>query len=232
MLEPFGQDIWIAEGQPINAAMGFHYPTRMTVMRRDDGALLIWSAIALTNELRETVEGLGEVLDIVAPNHLHDTWIGDWLRAFPEARGHGTRQLVEKRPELGLSALPRDAAPEGWEDALDLIVLESNAITAEAVAFHRASLTAVFTDLLQQMPRGWYSGWRAVVARLDLMVGDEPAVPRKFRLAFRDKGAARADVRRVLDWSADNVVMAHGTPVRGGGAAFLRRAFVWLKPYP
>ena len=65
MLEPFAQDIWIAEGQPINAAMGFHYPTRMTVMRRDDGALLIWSAIALTNELRETVEDMFSCLWIV-----------------------------------------------------------------------------------------------------------------------------------------------------------------------
>ena len=32
----------------------------------------------------------------------------------------------------------------------------------------------------------------------------------------------------VLDWPAQRVVMAHGTPVEEDGQAFLRRAFAWL----
>ncbi|MBL8592367.1 MAG: hypothetical protein JNK01_06750, partial [Devosia sp.] len=103
-----------------------------------------------------------------------------------------------------------------------------NRITTEAVAFHRPSGTVIFTDLLQQFPPGWFRGWRALVARLDLMVNNEPSVPRKFRVAFTDKRAARAALRRILAWRADKVLMAHGTPVTGDGHAFLRRAFGWL----
>ena len=98
------------------------------------------------------------------------------------------------------------------------------------VFFHRKSATVIFTDLIQQFPAGWFSGWRAVVAKLDLMLGAEPSVPRKFRTAFTNRRAARASLERILEWPAANVLMAHGTPVVGDGQAFLRRAFKWLMP--
>jgi hypothetical protein len=60
------------------------------------------------------------------------------------------------------------------------------------------------------------------------MTADEPSVPRKFRLAFLDRPAARAAVCRVLEWPARNVLMAHGAPVTSDAQAFLRRAFRWL----
>ncbi len=106
--------------------------------------------------------------------------------------------------------------------------MRGNRITTEVVFFHHPSRTALFTDLIQQFRPGWFKGWRAIVARLDLMVAPEPSVPRKFRLAFTDKQAASAAVERVLSWPADKVVMAHGEPVQADGDAFLRRAFGWL----
>ena len=103
-----------------------------------------------------------------------------------------------------------------------------NLIADEAVFFHRASQTAIFTDLLQQFPTGWHSGWRAVVANLDLMVAPEPSTPRKFRVAFTRRRKAREAMRRVLEWPTERVVMAHGAPVERDGRAFLRRSFRWL----
>ncbi len=84
------------------------------------------------------------------------------------------------------------------------------------------------TYLVQQIPRGCYRGWRAVVARLDLMTAAKPSVPRKFRMATTDKSAARDAIRRVLEWPADHLVMAHGAPIQSGGHEALRDAFGWL----
>ena len=39
-----------------------------------------------------------------------------------------------------------------------------NAITTEVVFFHARSGTVLFTDLVQQLPAHWFSGWRALVA--------------------------------------------------------------------
>jgi len=106
--------------------------------------------------------------------------------------------------------------------------MQGNLITTEVVFFHITSGTVLFTDLIQQLPASSLSGWRALVAKLDLMVGPEPQVPRKFRVAFTNRRAARDAVGRIFAWPAEKVLMAHGTPVEKDARAFLRRAFQWL----
>jgi len=86
----------------------------------------------------------------------------------------------------------------------------------------------LFADLLQQLPPSSFSGWRALVAKLDLMTGPEPSVPRKFRIAFTNRRAARDALDRIFAWPVEKVLMAHGTPVENDAHAFLRRAFRWL----
>ena len=111
---------------------------------------------------------------------------------------------------------------------VDQVVVRGNRITTEVVFFHRASGTVLVTDLVQQIPKGWYHGWRAVVARLDLMTAAVPSVPRKFRFSTTDKATARDCVQRILEWPAGRLVMAHGAPMQAGGKDALRRAFGWL----
>jgi uncharacterized protein DUF4336 len=228
MWEAFGPEIWIVDGPVVTAAAGFHYPTRMTIIRLGGGDLVIWSPVALTAQLRGEVEVLGNVRYLVAPNSLHDSFIADWHRAFPVAQVLAAPGVREKRADLKFGADLGNAPVPGWTGEIEVVLVRGNRITTEAVAFHRPSGTVIFTDLLQQFPPGWFKGWRELVARLDLMLADEPSVPRKFRVAFTDKRAARAALRHILAWRADKVIMAHGTPVTRGGHAFLKRAFAWL----
>ncbi|WP_306258586.1 hypothetical protein [Pararhizobium sp. IMCC21322] len=67
MLKSFGHDIWIADGSMAVAVAGFHYPTRMAVIRLPNDALFVWSPIPLTDELREQVTALGSVEHLTAP---------------------------------------------------------------------------------------------------------------------------------------------------------------------
>lgn len=106
--------------------------------------------------------------------------------------------------------------------------MEGNLITTEVVFFHAQSGTVLLCDLLQQLPTHLFSGWRALIAKLDLMIGPEPQVPRKFRLAFTNRHAARKGLERILAWPAEKVLMAHGTPIENDSSAYLRRAFGWL----
>ena len=66
------------------------------------------------------------------------------------------------------------------------------------------------------------------MAGLDLMIGPEPAVPRKFRVAFTQLRIARAALACTLAGPAEKVLIAHGPPVVRDAPAFLRRAFRWL----
>lgn len=228
MLKPHGQDIWIADGPDVTAFLGFHYPTRMAVIRLAGGGLFVWSPTALSDDLRAGVNALGDVRYLVAPNALHHVFLADWKRAYPAAEIHGAPGLAQARSDISLDGELEDDAASGWASDIDQVVVRGNRITTEVVFFHRASRTVIFTDLLQQFPPGWFKGWRALVAKLDLMTGPEPAVPRKFRAAFSDRRAARTAIDRILAWHAESVMMAHGKPVTKDAQAFLVRAFSWL----
>ncbi|MDZ4373215.1 MAG: hypothetical protein U1C74_17575 [Phenylobacterium sp.] len=241
MLTPFGPGIWIADGDIVRAIAGFHFPTRMAVIRLpadpeggldrpgEPPALMVWSPTKLNPALRAEVAALGQVRHLVAPNDLHHLYLNDWAVAWPEARLYAPPGLRTKRPDLMFHADLGVAADAAWDGQVDQALMPGNTITTEVVFFHKASGTVLFTDLLQHMPRGWYSGWRAVVARLDGMTGPEPAVPHKFRLAFRDRPAARAALARIRAWPVRQILFAHGAPVTEDAPALLRRAFRWLE---
>lgn len=228
VLREFGRDIWIADGSILTASAGFHYPTRMAVVRLSNGGLFIWSPTQLSDDLRAEVETLGDVRYLIPPNSLHHVFLGDWQRAYPDAKVYAPPGLRQKRKDIRFDGDLDDAPIEDWVNDIDLVVMRGNLITTEVVFFHLESGTVLFTDLIQRFPREWFKGWRAIVARLDLMVAAEPSVPRKFRVAFTDRGAARASIQRVLAWPAKKVLMAHADPITEGGQEFIRRAFRWL----
>jgi Domain of unknown function (DUF4336) len=229
MLHSYGPGLWLADGPTVTAAAGFHFPTRMAVIRLASGGLLLWAPVAPTDALRAEVERLGPVRHIVAPNKLHNLFLAPWKAACPDAMLHAAPGLRDRRPDLTFDADLSGSPHPDWAGEVDQIVLR-NRIADEVVFFHRESGTVLFTDLLQGLPQGWFSGWRALVARLDAMTGDEPAVPRKFRLAVSDRSALRKGLHVILGWPARQVVMAHGTPVTTEAPAFLARAFAWARP--
>ncbi|MBS0126249.1 DUF4336 domain-containing protein [Thetidibacter halocola] len=226
MLEPFGSGLWLAEGGTISVA-GFGYPTRMAVMRLDSGALLLWSPVS-RDGLIETVRALGPVAHILAPNRLHHLALAEWAAAFPNALLHAAPGLRVKRSDLRFGSDLGQAPHPDWAGQIDQVVLRGNAVAEEVVFLHRASGTVLVTDLLQQFPPGFHHGWRAVVARLDRMVGPKPRMPRKFRLAFGSGKAARGAARTLLDWPAERLVVAHGAPVTAGAKTLLQAEFGWL----
>lgn len=224
---PFGQDIWTVAGRTTQVA-GFAYPTRMIVVRLTGGALFIWSPVALSTELRDAVDLLGPVDHVVAPNALHHRFLGEWRLAYSAARFHAPPRLRAKRPDILFDGDLDDVPAPEWSNDLDQVIFRGNRITTEVVFFHRASRTVIFADLFQHFERGWFTGWRALAAKLDLLTAPEPAVPRKFRLAFTDRRAARRSLEIVMRWPAERLLAAHAAPVEQNGRAAVSRAFEWL----
>lgn len=228
MLQNLGEDIWTTPG-PSVAVMGFHYPTRMVVIRFADRSLFLWSPVALTPDLRRQVDALGTVGHIVAPNALHHLSVPDWQSAYPDAITYAAPGLRAKRRDIVFDRDLGEAPDPAWAQVIDQVVVAGNLITTEVVFFHIPSGTAIFTDLIQSFPPSWFSGWREVIARLDLMVAPEATVPRKFRLAFVRRGAARPSVARLTEWPIRQVLMAHGDPVTNDAKGVVVRAFGWLR---
>lgn len=229
MLIPFGKALWLAVGPVVTGAAGFRFPTRMAVIQLQGDKLLLWSPVAPSPKLLAAVQDLGTVSHLVAPNALHHLFLAVWKAAVPGACVHGLPALRARCPDLAIDALLTGVPHPDWTGDLDQVLLP-NRITDEVVFFHRPSGTAIFTDLLQGMQSGWFTGWRGLVARLDRMTGPEPAVPLKFRLGFRDRPALQAGLRRIQAWPVQQVLMAHGTPVTLDAPGLLSRAFAWARP--
>lgn len=227
MLAPFGEALWLADG-PVVESYGFRYPTRMAVIRLEDGGLFVWSPVALTDELRAAVDALGEVRFLVTPTAMHHLALPEWKRAYPRARLFAAPGSRSRAEHIAFDDNLFDSPPAEWADEIDQLLVFGNRIATEVVFFHRKSRTVLIADLLQQFPPGWFKGWRALVAKLDRMTGAEPQTPMKFRMAFADRNAARKSLKRILDWPAEKVVIAHGALVTADGKAFLARAFGWL----
>lgn len=226
-LRPFATNIWLADGAEAVVA-GFRYPTRAAVIRLSDDRLLVWSPVALSPALRAAIDALGAVCWLVPPNSLHHLWLAAWQEAYPAARLYAPPGLRRKRGDITFHADLGEQPDAEWADEIDQVPVRGNLLTTEVVLFHRASGTVLFADLIQQLDAASLTGWRALVARLDLLTGPEPQVPRKFRMSFVDRGSAWRSLERILAWPIDRVVMAHAEPLRHDGRATVERAFRWL----
>lgn len=227
LLANLGPSVWIADG-PVLSFFGFGYSTRMAVIRLADGQLFIWSPVALTAGLKAEVDALGSVRYLVSPNKLHHVYLGDWKAAYPHALLYAPPGLRKKRKDLAFDADLSDAADPAWTSEIDQVRVDGSVALTEVVFFHRQSRTVLFTDLIQNFPRGWFKGWRGLLARIDGILAPHPGAPREWRMSFTDRHAAKAAVARILAWPIERVVIAHGELPEDGSAAFVRNAFRWL----
>lgn len=230
-LERIGEEIWIADG-PTVSFFGFPYPTRMAVVRLAERALWVWSPVGLDDALRRDVEALGSPRFLVAPNKLHHLFLGEWQRAWPEARLYGAPGLARRRPDLRFDAELGDAPPPEWGGAIDQAVVGGSLVMDEVLFFHRPSRTALACDLVQRFPPETLPPLRRWIMRLDGLVGPAGSTPREWRATFLRRRRARAAAERALAWRPERLVVAHGAWAPARGADVLASGLAWLRPRP
>ncbi len=227
MLTEIDRDIWIAEG-PSVSFFGFPYPTRMTLVRLSDGGLWLCSPIELTDALAGEIKALGPVRHLVSPNKIHHLFLGQWAQAWPEAELWASPGLARRRRDLSFDGELGDAAEPAWERDIDQLIFRGSFALEEVVFFHRASRSAIITDLVQKFDPATQLGWRGLLMRLDGLVGPEGSTPRELRLTFWNRRAAREALRKALGWNPQRLIIAHGQWVRENGREALARAFSWI----
>jgi len=231
MLEQLGSELWFADGG-IVSFNGFDYPTRMGVVRLADGGLWLWSPVKPTEALKDEVRALGPVRHIVNPNSLHYLFLGEWSAAFPDAKVWGTAKAVAKCPDLRFSGVLAGDPPADWQGQIDQYYFTNSRFVDELIFFHRASRTAIISDLSQTFSEGflkehwpWWMRWVAHLSKMTEGVGHPPI---DYRISFRHRATARPKIRALIAERPEHVLLAHGEVVRTGGEGFLRRAFSWL----
>ncbi|MFQ5667725.1 MAG: DUF4336 domain-containing protein [Candidatus Binatia bacterium] len=227
MLQEVDRDIWIADG-PSVPFLGIPYPTRMILVRLSDRTLWVCSPIRSDDSLWAAVNELGPVTHLVSPNKLHHLFLGDWARRWPEAKLYASPGLARRRRDLSFAAALADRPEPAWEADIDQVIFRGSFAMEEVVFFHRASRTAIFTDLIQKFDPATLHGWRNLLMKLDGLVGPEGSTPREWRLSFVNRKAARRALHKSLEWNPRRLIVAHGAWARENGREVIQRSLRWL----
>lgn len=204
--------------------LGIEVGRRMTVVTLADGSLAIHSPAELTPAARAWLETLGQPRYVVPASLLHGhLFMEQYAGAYPALELFAAPGLPGRRTDLRFAGVLGASPEAGWAAALDQTLFEGNRALTEVVFLHRSSATLIVGDLVWNnapplpLPARVWGGVRRRVA-------PTPA----FRLAIRDRAAARRSLDRILSWDFDRIVVGHGPIVERGGREALARAYDWL----
>lgn len=224
MIRDVAEGLWVVE-HPFG--MGpIQIGTRTSIVRLEDGGLVLHSPGPLSGALSAQIEALGPVRALIAPNKFHHLFLEENLRAFPEARVYLAPGLAEKRKGLPAGDTLGDEAPELWARELDQVWVQGAPMIEEVVFLHRASGSLILTDLAFHFRHS-----DSLVTRLFLRLTgawERFGPSRVASFAIKDRGAARSAMDRVLAWDFERVIVAHGELLESGGREALRQGYAFL----
>ena len=228
-LEPFAENIWIANG-PTVRAVGIPFPTRMIAVRLGGGSWWVNSPVSVPRELLDDMTAEGPVRFLVAPTKLHVWRLKSWHALFPDAELWAPPQLPRQFERLPFAGILGDVPTASWADEFDQLVFRGNLFVEEVYFLHRESRTVIFGDFIQNHPPAKGRPMLNALFKLAGVASPEGGVPFDIRLSFTNRTLARRSLEKLLAWDFDKLILAHGVCVEEDAKAFVRRAFHWLAP--
>jgi hypothetical protein len=231
MLRSLDRHLWVVD-HPLVMPGGLAVGSRMTVVQLSDGGLFLHSPVPIDEALAAQLAACGPVRFVVAPNKFHHFYVNEVMERYPEAELHVVPGLPEKKKDLPPHRLLGDAPPPdaplspGWQADLDQVLVEGAPALGEVVFFHRASRTALFTDLCFNVREAPNFATR-LFWRLNGALG-RFGPTRMVRFTLRDKAAVRRAMDRILEWDFDRATVTHGEVLERGAHAAVREAWSFL----
>lgn len=233
VLKPVAEGIWIVDSGPFRVAGFIPVPVRMTVVRLNSGAMWLHSPTQWSEDLQRDVERMGPIRHLIAPNPFHWSFIREWKAHCPNARvaaaeGTKSRWLVRVNgpsidSEIGDYPLPY------WSHDFDQLMVYGRLLFREVVFFHRASRTAILTDLVVNLDAQKLATWQRPGVAAMGSLGPAGKAPWYARKAYRmNRTQAAAAVASLIAMNPERVIFSHGRWFVRDGAAQLAASLRWL----
>lgn len=209
-MQPLGDDLWHVPGRPLRMPGGVWLPSAATVIRLPDRSLAVYSPADFDAAALREIDALGEVAHLIVPSRLHHLYAAAAAQRWPRACIHAAASVRDKQPGLRIDRDLGDLDP-ALRGALDVAHLAGAPRIDEHVAFHRASGTLICADFVFHITRPANLRTRAVLAMMGVG-GRRLAQSRVWRLARRDRAAARGSLAQILGWPIARIAPCHGEP--------------------
>ncbi|MCW5808372.1 MAG: DUF4336 domain-containing protein [Deltaproteobacteria bacterium] len=198
--------IWAAE-RPVKFG-GVRLRVRTSVIRLDDGRLLLHSPAPPTDALVKQLAELGEVRWLVVPNCWHHLGTPAAAAAFPGAKVVAPRSAAARNPELRIDVdlhtpALADAVPE-----LALLPLDGVPFLDETLLYHRPTQTLFGADVVIRADEHDHWSWR-LAARITGCYR-RVRVPPDVRKKVVDKDAATRSLQALQALPIERLIVGHG----------------------
>ncbi|HIK32945.1 MAG TPA: DUF4336 domain-containing protein [Oscillatoriales cyanobacterium M59_W2019_021] len=231
MLREIDTNLWVAE-QPLKY-LGLNVGTRMTVIRLENGKIVLISPVEMNEILLAQLNTIGRVSYIIAPNLSHYLFAAKCKSIYPQAEFWAAAGLEVKQPKLKIDRLMGDRQGTMFEE-LDYLLFEgfrTFGLTGasplnEYVFFHRQSQTLILTDTAFHFDESFPSITRFLAQTIGSYNKLRPSWLEK--LATRATEKVKQSVRQVLEWNFQRVIVAHGSLVSTDAKQKFKEGYEWF----
>jgi hypothetical protein len=186
---------------------------RMTIIKLDNGDLIIHDPCVINDHLKHEIDKTGKVKYIIAPGSYHHLFVTDFQQKFPDAETFLCPGLERKRPDIKFEWILGNMPDPRWGDVLDQVVIQGTKYIWEVAFFHRPSKTLILVDLLENIGddfkhptslilRFW---WKVV-----FKMWNHPKAAPEYQMGWGKKDIVKKGLRKIIGWNAERIILAHG----------------------
>jgi hypothetical protein len=216
--------LWSVEHQFSWQAGLVQIPVRMTIIRLDDGKLILHSPVPISAGIREDLAALGPVGFIVVPQ-THGRFVSHAVQAYPSAQLLAAPSTPRRRKSVPFHASLIEEPPAAWAGQVESLLVRGFRLN-EVLLFHRPSRTLLLTDLCFNIQRS-----PSRIARTFFRANGmwQRFGPSRiiWRVGVSDHELFKNSLERAFLWDFERIVPGHGDVIEHGGPAEIRSA--WLK---
>lgn len=202
---------------------GVRMRARTTVVRLDDGSLLLHTPAPPTDALTQELRALGTVRWLVVPNCWHHLGVPAAAAQFPEAQVVGPASALKRNKELRLHVDIHDARFGEQVPELEALPLQGVPFWDETVLYHRPTQTLLGADIVCSAHAKDHWTWR-LGARITGCY-ERVRVPPDARKKIVDKTAAARSIQAMLERPAQRLIIGHGDVIDAGWRDHLAHAW-------
>jgi len=193
---------------------GVRLRARTTVLRLDDGSLLLHSPAPPTDALAEQLRALGLVRWLVVPNCFHHLGTPAAAAHFPEAQVVGPASALDRNKALKLHVDIHASQFGAQVPELEPLPLLGVPFLDETVLYHRPTQTLLGADIVLCAGAKDHWTWRCA-ARITGCY-ERVRVPPDVRKKIPDKAAAARSIHAMLQRPAQRLIVGHADVIDEG----------------
>ncbi|MEO6603330.1 MAG: DUF4336 domain-containing protein [Polyangiaceae bacterium] len=202
---------------------GARLRARTTVVRLDDGSLVLHTPAPPTDAFADELRALGPVRWLVVPNCWHHLGAPAAAARFRDAKLVGPASALRRNRLLRLDLDLHEGNFGKLVPEFDVLPLAGVPFWDETVLYHRPTRTLLGADIVCSAGGNDHFTWR-LGARITGCY-ERVRVPPDARRKLQDKGAAARSLRAMLQLPAERLIIGHGDIIEQGCRDHLANAW-------